>query len=129
MNFFAVFGNPVWHSKSPQIFNSFFAQKNIDARYFRILPASVKNIPVIIFPGDSNQFTNKADGILYLSLISGRNAEFLIGQHIKNSVEIKKSKLKIIPTGYILIDGGKETSVQQVSKTKPILSNTRPSDG
>lgn len=48
MDFFAVFGNPVWHSKSPQIFNSFFTQKNIDARYFRILPASVKNIPVII---------------------------------------------------------------------------------
>ena len=82
-----------------------------------------QNIPVILFPGNANQFTNKADGILYLSLISGRNPDFLIGQHITNSVEIKNSNIEVIPTGYILIDGGKETSVQKVSKTKPIPAN------
>lgn len=82
-----------------------------------------KDIPVILFPGDSSQFTNKADGILYLSLISGRNPEYLIGQHIKNSVAIKQSNIEIIPTGYILIDGGKKTSVQNVSKTKPIAAD------
>jgi len=81
------------------------------------------NIPVILFPGNAKQFTNKADGILYLSLISGRNPDFLIGQHITNSVEIIKSGIEVIPTGYILIDGGKETSVQKVSKTKPIPAN------
>ena len=81
------------------------------------------NIPVILFPGDANQFTDKADAILYLSLISGRNPDFLIGQHITNSVEIKKSGIKVIPTGYILIDGGKKTSVQKVSKTVPIPTN------
>jgi len=79
-----------------------------------------KKIPVILFPGDSSQFTDKADGILYLSLISGRNPEYLIGQHINSSVEIKKSGIEIIPTAYILIDGGKETSVQKISKTSPI---------
>ena len=82
-----------------------------------------KDIPVILFPGDSSQFTNKADGILYLSLISGRNPEYLIGQHIKNSVAIKQSEIEIIPTGYILIDGGKKTSVQKISKTVPIAAN------
>ena len=82
-----------------------------------------QNIPVILFPGNANQFTNKADAILYLSLISGKNPDFLIGQHITNSVEIKKSGIEVIPTGYILIDGGKETSVQKVSKTKPISAN------
>jgi len=80
-------------------------------------------IPVILFPGNANQFTDKADGILYLSLISGRNPDFLIGQHITNSVEIKKSGIEVIPTGYILIDGGKKTSVQKVSKTEPIDAN------
>ena len=80
-------------------------------------------IPVILFPGDSSQFTDIADGILYLSLISGRNPEYLIGQHVKNSVFIKNSNVEVIPTAYILIDGGAKTSVQKVSKTEPINSN------
>jgi len=80
-------------------------------------------IPVILFPGDSSQFANNADGILYLSLISGRNPDYLIGQHVKNSVFIKKSNVEVIPTAYILIDGGKKTSVQMVSKTEPIKAD------
>jgi putative glycerol-1-phosphate prenyltransferase len=65
----------------------------------------------------------KADAILLLSLISGRNAELLIGQHVHAAPLLKKSKLEIIPTGYILIDGGKPTSVSYVSNTLPIPNN------
>lgn len=77
-------------------------------------------LPIVIFPGHPSQISHYADGLLFLSLLSGRNPEFLIEHHI-NSVEIlQNSKLEIIPTGYILIDGGKETAVQRVSKTSPI---------
>jgi len=77
-------------------------------------------LPILIFPGHPCQISNAADGILFLSLLSGRNPEYLIEHHI-NSVEILvQSKLEIIPTGYLLIDGGKETAVQRVSQTKPI---------
>lgn len=77
-------------------------------------------LPLILFPGDSNQITNAADGILFLSLLSGRNPEFLIDQHIKAVPLLQKSNLEVIPTGYILINGGVETAVQNVSKTTPI---------
>ena len=77
-------------------------------------------LPVILFPGDSHQVTSKADGILFLSLISGRNPEYLIQQQVDAALEIQQSELEVLPTGYILIDGGKETSVQRVSQTKAI---------
>lgn len=77
-------------------------------------------LPVILFPGDVDQITAKADGILFLSLISGRNPEYLIDQQIDAALEIQQTALEVIPTGYILIDGGKETSVQKVSQTQPI---------
>mgnify|MGYP005990788525 FL=1 len=77
-------------------------------------------LPVILFPGDANQITDKADGILFLSLLSGRNPAFLIEQQIKAAPILQKTALEIISTGYILIDGGKETAVQKVSNTKPI---------
>lgn len=77
-------------------------------------------IPVVLFPGDYSQITNKADAILFLSLLSGKNPEYLIEQQVKSVQYIDKDKLEIIPTGYILIDGGKNTSVQKVSKTEPI---------
>ena len=78
------------------------------------------HLPVLLFPGGANQITNKADGILFLSLLSGRNPEFLIEQQIKAAPILQKTDLEILPTGYILIDGGKETAVQKVSNTKPI---------
>jgi len=78
------------------------------------------NLPVILFPGDVSQVSQKADGILFLSLLSGRNPEYLIEQQIKAAPFLKKSKLEILPTGYILIDGLKETATQKVSNTKPI---------
>ena len=80
----------------------------------------VISLPVILFPGDEKQLTNKADGLLFLSLISGRNPEYLIGQQIRSVGMLKKSKLEIIPTGYILLDGGKDSSVARVSNTRPI---------
>jgi len=78
------------------------------------------DIPVIIFPGNTTQLSNKADGLLYLSLISGRNPELLIGKHVESVPFLRKSSLEIIPTGYILIDGGSTSSVAETSNTTPI---------
>lgn len=77
-------------------------------------------LPIILFPGDYTQISHDADALLFLSLISGDNPEYLIHQQVKSIPKLKNSPLEIIPTGYILIDGGGETSVQKVSKTKPI---------
>ncbi len=78
------------------------------------------SIPVIIFPGNNNQICKDADGILLLSLISGRNPDLLIGQHVSSAFELQKSGLEILPTGYTLVDCGKSTSVQYMSNTSPI---------
>ena len=78
---------------------------------------------VIIFPGNSTQISNKADGILLLSLISGRNADLLIGNHVHAAPLLKQSKLAIIPTGYILIESGSATTVSYISNTQPIPAN------
>lgn len=80
-------------------------------------------IPVILFPGNPNQFTDKADAILFLSLISGRNPEYLISNQVISSIKIKKSGIKVIPTGYILIESGVKTSVEYISNTVPIPNN------
>jgi len=78
------------------------------------------HIPIILFPGDYTQLTDEADAVLFLSLLSGENPEYLINQQIKSVPLLHKSQIEIIPTGYILIDGGVETSVQKVSNTTPI---------
>jgi putative glycerol-1-phosphate prenyltransferase len=67
---------------------------------------SKTTIPVIIFPGSSNHISNNADAILLLSLISGRNPDYLIGQHVQAAPMLKKSGIETLSTGYILIDGG-----------------------
>lgn len=77
-------------------------------------------IPLLLFPGSPLQITSTADGILLLSLISGRNPDLLIGNHVIASSYIKRSGLEVIPTGYILIEGGKSTSVEYMSNTRPI---------
>ncbi len=77
-------------------------------------------IPVIIFPGNSLHIENSADGILLLSLISGRNPEFLIGQHVISAPILKQSGLEILSTGYILVDSGRQTTVSYISNTTPI---------
>lgn len=75
---------------------------------------------VVLFPGNASQFTDKADAMLFLSLVSGRNSEFLIGQHVSSAMAIKKSEIEVISTGYVLIDGGKPSSVEYMSNTRPI---------
>ncbi len=77
-------------------------------------------LPVVIFPGNAMHFSTDADAILLLSLISGRNSDFLIGNHVIASSAIKQSGLEVLSTGYILIDGGEQTSVQYMSNTMPI---------
>lgn len=83
------------------------------------------DIPLVIFPGSREQISEKADAILLLSLISGRNPDYLIGEHIRASRQLKKSRLEIIPTGYILIGGGKNISAQAVTRTSPIKSTDK----
>ncbi|MFC2138834.1 geranylgeranylglyceryl/heptaprenylglyceryl phosphate synthase [Bacteroidota bacterium] len=77
-------------------------------------------IPVVLFPGSCLQISDFADGILFLSLISGRNPDFLIGSHVVAAPMIKNTGLEVIPTGYILINGNNATSVQYMSNTTPI---------
>lgn len=78
------------------------------------------DIPVIIFPGDALQINNKADGILLLSLISGRNPDLLIGKHVVAAPYLKKSNLEILPTGYMLVDSGRPTTALYMSNSLPI---------
>lgn len=80
-------------------------------------------IPVILFPGNHLQISKQADAILLLSLISGRNPELLIGQHVIAAPALKDSGLEIIPTGYLLIEGGMTTSVSYISNSMPIPAN------
>lgn len=81
------------------------------------------SIPVVIFPGNNTQIEHNADALLLLSLISGRNSKWLIGQHVEAAFALKQSGLELIPTGYILIDGKNESSVARVSETTPLDPN------
>jgi putative glycerol-1-phosphate prenyltransferase len=78
------------------------------------------SIPVLLFPGSSTQVSKYADALLYLSLISGRNPELLIGQHVVSAPAIKKSGLEIMSTGYMVIDGGAPTTVSYISNASPL---------
>jgi phosphoglycerol geranylgeranyltransferase len=79
--------------------------------------------PVVLYPGSLLQLAPNADGILFISLISGRNPELLIGNHVVAAPIIKQTNMEVIPTGYMLIDGGNVTSVQYMSNTMPIPSD------
>ncbi len=78
------------------------------------------NLPTLLFPGNPSQISDKADGILFLSLLSGRNPDYLIEHQINAVPILNKTNLEVISTGYILIESGNETAVERVSKTKPI---------
>ena len=78
------------------------------------------SIPVVIFPGSHSQISRYADALLYLSLISGRNPELLIGQHVISAPAVKQSGLEIMPTGYMVVDGGAPTTVSYISNATPI---------
>jgi putative glycerol-1-phosphate prenyltransferase len=81
---------------------------------------SLCKTPIILFPGTPSQVSVYADGLLYLSLISGRNPELLIGQHVISAPAVRKSGLEIISTGYMVIDGGAPTTVSYISNALPI---------
>jgi len=78
------------------------------------------SIPVILFPGSPSQISKYADALLYLSLISGRNPELLIGQHVISAPFVKQSGLEIMSTGYMVVDGGAPTTVSYISNASPI---------
>jgi phosphoglycerol geranylgeranyltransferase len=77
-------------------------------------------LPIVLFPGSISQIADNAHALLFLSLISGRNPEYLIGKHVESVSELRNTTLEVIPTGYILIENGKETSVEIVTQTTPI---------
>lgn len=80
-------------------------------------------IPIILFPGSTHQICDEADAILLLSLISGRNPDLLIGKHVEAAPQLMQSSLEVIPTGYMLVDGGKSTTVHYISQTIPLPSD------
>ena len=77
-------------------------------------------LPIVLFPGNPSQISDKADAILFLSLLSGRNPDYLIEHQVKAAPILKKTQLEVIPTGYILIESGGKTAVERISKTSPI---------
>ncbi len=81
------------------------------------------DIPVVLFPGSPSQVSKYADALLYLSLISGRNPELLIGQHVLSAPTVKRSGLEIISTGYMVVDGGAPTTVSYISNAAPLPSD------
>lgn len=102
----------------------FVGGSTVDEGVTDVLVSELKkhtNLPIVLFPGDITQISNNADALLFLSLLSGRNPEYLIGKHVKAISKLKASPLEVIPTGYILIESGKITAVEEVTNTKPIL--------
>jgi len=81
------------------------------------------SIPTVLFPGSPSQVSKYADALLYLSLISGRNAELLIGQHVVSAPMLKKSGLEVMSTGYMVVDGGAQTTVSYISNSSPLPSD------
>lgn len=89
----------------------------------KVIKEHFEDLPLYLFPGNNLQLTNSADGILYLSLISGRNPDFLIGQHVQSAFQLKRMNIEVVPTGYMLIECGKQTTAEYISNTKPIPYN------
>lgn len=107
VDYFFVGGSLITNSSLPNIINLIKVQSSI---------------PILLFPGSNMQINDQADGLLLLSLISGRNPDLLIGQHVIAAPILKNSGLEILSTGYMLIDGGSATSVVYMSNTLPIPS-------
>jgi len=80
----------------------------------------LSHIPLLLFPGDETQLSREADGLLLISLLSGRNPEYLIGKHVKAAREIKQMQIPVLSTAYLLIAEGGQSSTQKVSKTEPL---------
>ncbi len=84
---------------------------------------TLSTLPIILFPGNINQIAPSADALLFLSLMSGDNPEYLIHQQVKSVKHLANTNLEIIPTSYILIDGGKSCTTERITKTKAINQN------
>jgi len=93
---------------------------SVDTNQFIAALKQHVDLPVVLYPGSSSQMSKEADAVLFLSLLSGRNPEFLISHHVTAAPLIKVNNIEAISTGYILIDGGCSTSVQYISQTQPI---------
>jgi len=101
----------------------FVGGSSVPEKATEILVKKIKShtkLPVVLFPGDVSQISTQVDALLFLSLISGDNPEYLIGQQIRAVSKLRNSNLEIIPTGYVLIENGKQTSVEKETQTKPI---------
>lgn len=101
----------------------FVGGSSVTRKEFETTLTCIKNktkLPIVIFPGSSVQISKEADAILYLSLLSGRNPDFLIGHHIQSAMELFEMSIEVMPTAYILIDGGTQSSVAYMSQTTPI---------
>nr|WP_315249891.1 geranylgeranylglyceryl/heptaprenylglyceryl phosphate synthase [uncultured Flavobacterium sp.] len=108
------------HSPATHIFiGGSHVQNNILDELIIALKQKI-NLPIILFPGNPSQISDQADAILFLSLISGRNPDYLIDHQVDAAPTLKKTKLEIISTGYMLIESGGETAVERISKTKPL---------
>jgi putative glycerol-1-phosphate prenyltransferase len=106
----------------------FVGGSTVSREEFQFCISNIKkhsDIPLVIFPGASYQISDEADALLYLSLISGRNPDYLIGHHVDSASEVYDMQLEVIPTAYILIDGGTNSSVAYVSQTTPIPSDKK----
>jgi phosphoglycerol geranylgeranyltransferase len=109
-DFFLVGGSLITH----------YVQRELIATIRRHSHDGHGNVPVILFPGNSLHIEPTADALLLLSLISGRNPELLIGQHVIAAPLLKQSGLEIVSTAYMLVDGGVPTTVSYISNTTPI---------
>ena len=114
------FANKINHSVITHVF---VGGSTVELEVTQKLVAALKpltKLPIVLFPGDVTQISKDADAILFLSLISGRNPKYLIEKQIEAVSILKNTDLEVIPTGYILIENGKETAVQRVTETLPI---------
>jgi phosphoglycerol geranylgeranyltransferase len=104
----------------------FVGGSSYDGNHLDELIATLKqntSLPILLFPGNPSQISNQADAILFLTLLSGRNPDYLIEHQINAVPFLKKTNLEIISTGYILIESGSETAVQRVTRTQPLDRN------
>lgn len=101
---------------------SLLTNNNLDS-CIKLLKQFAPGIPVVLFPGNTHQLSHRADAFLFLSLISGRNAEMLIGRHVIAAPYLKLSGLEVMSAGYMLVESGRATSVSYMSNSIPIPSD------
>lgn len=111
--------------KQPEIDFFFIGGSTVDPQKIDDVCQFLKTnsaVPLLLFPGSSQQLSKHADALLYLTLVSGRNPNYLIEQHVSSSLEVIQMDIEVIPTAYLLIDGGTNSAVARISQTQPIPS-------